>query len=585
MDKLLVISIGPVQEFISAARRSRDLWAGSMILSAMSRRAALALRDGRAGLIFPHPNTDLDGAIDKGDPVANILVAVCEGEVAGRIKELAAKAERAVRDVWRELGDKIERESFAGYLNKDRFKRQLQTGIEFYWAQVDLKPGDYRACRRELMHLLTSRKALRDFQQFAGEATIPKSSLDGARETVFLREIGDDAHANVRLKLRMHPGEQLDAVGLVKRAGVGTQQFPSIPRIAADPWLRGLQHADPNRLAELRDKCEHLMKTDEVEWMSAINPGKFPQMARVFPFEASVAFQSRLTSLRDEGADKQQIAELRTLVKKLEAANGEPNPYAAVLVADGDFMGKAISKIDSYPKHQDFSRELAAFAAAAEKTVKRHYGSPVFAGGDDVLAFVPVDTAIECADALRDDFEKAMGRWKVTLSVGIGVGHNLEAMEDLLSYARGAEQAAKKEKPERNALAIHFYPRSGLPVKVRRQWDTDIVKQLQTMIGLYLDNEFPDGAAYEIHEMARHYKGWQNKNPNLQPAMIADAKRVLGRKATSGAVLASIHQLLEKRLGKDSTGADMEMFAEQMLVARRFTGAYRQSRRRPGDSL
>lgn len=40
---LLALSIGPVQEFIAAARRSRDLWFGSYLLSEVSKAAALAL--------------------------------------------------------------------------------------------------------------------------------------------------------------------------------------------------------------------------------------------------------------------------------------------------------------------------------------------------------------------------------------------------------------------------------------------------------------------------------------------------------------------------------------------------------------
>ena len=40
MRHLLGIHIGPVQEFIAAARRSRDLWFGSWLLSELSKAAA-----------------------------------------------------------------------------------------------------------------------------------------------------------------------------------------------------------------------------------------------------------------------------------------------------------------------------------------------------------------------------------------------------------------------------------------------------------------------------------------------------------------------------------------------------------------
>ncbi|MCU0733383.1 MAG: hypothetical protein MUE84_17610, partial [Hyphomonas sp.] len=64
---LVQLSFGPVQSFISAARRSRDLWAGSRILSEIVRGSAQALKtsaNGRDGntLIYP-----VDRLVRTGD--------------------------------------------------------------------------------------------------------------------------------------------------------------------------------------------------------------------------------------------------------------------------------------------------------------------------------------------------------------------------------------------------------------------------------------------------------------------------------------------------------------------------------------
>ncbi|MCC6552844.1 MAG: hypothetical protein IT372_07450, partial [Polyangiaceae bacterium] len=40
---LLIVTLGPVQEFIAQARRTRDLWFGSHLLSEISRAAAAEL--------------------------------------------------------------------------------------------------------------------------------------------------------------------------------------------------------------------------------------------------------------------------------------------------------------------------------------------------------------------------------------------------------------------------------------------------------------------------------------------------------------------------------------------------------------
>lgn len=92
MSHLLAISIGPVQGFIAAARKTRDLWYGSELLSEVSRAAARSLRDGGATLIFPH-----DAALDatSGDgkvAVANKILAVVPHDPAAafaRARDLA----------------------------------------------------------------------------------------------------------------------------------------------------------------------------------------------------------------------------------------------------------------------------------------------------------------------------------------------------------------------------------------------------------------------------------------------------------------------------------------------------------------
>ena len=50
---LISIAIGPVQDFIASARRSRDLWFGSWLLSELSKAAAEYIDSQKGELIFP----------------------------------------------------------------------------------------------------------------------------------------------------------------------------------------------------------------------------------------------------------------------------------------------------------------------------------------------------------------------------------------------------------------------------------------------------------------------------------------------------------------------------------------------------
>ena len=75
---LLLVMLGPVQEFIAQARRTRDLWFGSHLLSELSRRAARAMVDGGAQLVFPaltkgHPEIEpCSGPLREDRPPLNI---------------------------------------------------------------------------------------------------------------------------------------------------------------------------------------------------------------------------------------------------------------------------------------------------------------------------------------------------------------------------------------------------------------------------------------------------------------------------------------------------------------------------------
>src|SRR3954454_6326689 len=55
MAQVLIVTLGPIQDFIEAARRSRDLWFGSWLLSELSKATArgMARECGLGALVFP----------------------------------------------------------------------------------------------------------------------------------------------------------------------------------------------------------------------------------------------------------------------------------------------------------------------------------------------------------------------------------------------------------------------------------------------------------------------------------------------------------------------------------------------------
>lgn len=198
----------------------------------------------------------------------------------------------------------------------------------------------------------------------------------------------------------------------------------------------------------------------------------------------------------------------------------EPHPYVACLVADGDHMGKFLDQIQNWESHQKVSRRLSKFAMDCRKIVEQdHMGSLVYAGGDDVLAFVCMTDALQCAQALKTHFHQQMklicnalknkepsiaGRRLPTLSVGIGIGHMLDNMADLLDMGRNAEKLAKKGSGEgdnkRNALAILLDKRSGGQLVWRASWDEDPVALLGQIQDRMQEGTLTIGKIHEIRD-------------------------------------------------------------------------------------
>ncbi|WP_115217422.1 hypothetical protein [Suttonella indologenes] len=83
---------------------------------------------------------------------------------------------------------------------------------------------------------------------------LPKSSLDGARETV----LPEKNSSLLRKKLGLSQSEQLDCAGVVKRLCGNPEQFTAITRVAAESWIAEVKHhAD---FEQVKQAYEELVK-------------------------------------------------------------------------------------------------------------------------------------------------------------------------------------------------------------------------------------------------------------------------------------------------------------------------------------
>jgi CRISPR-associated protein Cmr2 len=612
---LFVISIGSVQDFIAAARRTRDLWFGSHLLSEISKAAAKAIADEGGELIFPALDADSKDLkpSDEVDAfnVANIILAELPESITSP-SEVNKSARIAAKKAWMSYANKAKEE--AEKLDKDAIflkiwneqvtdvDEQTFDVIPIYAAWVQRSP-DYQKDRKRLMRLLSGRKSIRDFNPAKGHPKVPKSSLDGARERVLTEDL--EIRKRMALRLRLGKGEQLCAVALTKRLGGGKVAFPSVVRVAADPWIRGVISYGieaKNVLSEIGNLC-----VGENGFSSGT--GKIQKKYKEdFGYDGQIFYPSRLSKFLKPNPDSDSyednlseddllnLNKIKKMVNQLQKTENdcfgldEPDPYLAILIADGDRMGKAISDIKTPEEHREFSKNLSEFAKIARKIVESdNNGVLVYSGGDDVIAFLPVDKCLLAARDLHDKFgalkllkeDPGKGKYRLTLSVGIAIAHAFEPLEDLIEYGKNAEKAAKEPNKngqgDRNGLAVHLHKRGGgEPIRLREQWIDDsssLDKRLDKWAKMHNENELPDRAAYEMRELAEVYRNWKGTpKADLENLIKEDVKRMLKRKRPAGEedqkiLITEVDSMLK---GLDSY-QKVRHLADELILARKLS--------------
>lgn len=492
MKFLLTLSLGPVQDFIAAARKTADLYAGSDLLVSVARAVTLHLGD-HGQLIFP--------ADPKSDGANKILILLEEGKDPAALASSAKQvAQDTLEEFWAAAFQQLHPEQRA-LTDEPRARAQLSSFLEVYaaWWLLESEAG-YSVARKSVDRLLAGRKALRDFEVIEQQDEgIPKSPLDPARACVFkVPEVYEALKAGgvlTQSPLNLKGNEFLDAVSLLKRTNGS-----SLKTVLNT-------HTLAHRSITLEAK-----NRDEDDWI----PGY---------------------------------------------------AYFAVLVADGDRMGAKISVNDTLKAHQTLSKNLDEFAKLAQGSkltqgiVDKHHGFCVYAGGDDVLAFLPVTTAVQCARELARAFEKAV---QGTLSVGVAIVHYREPLSVSLEQARAAEKAAKnkagKTDAERgNRLALALHTRGGAPLEVVYLWDD--LKLLENALNAYATGAVSRGFPYELRELAL---GWPPELETVEGMEVlnAETRRILKRKRVREGAMATLE------LPTFSTKRDLERYADTLILAR-----------------
>ena len=527
-DALLILSIGPVQGFIAQARRAADLYTGSQLLAQFVNAAIDEI--GEDKVLYPRRVQS-----QRPRSLPNKLIARLP---AAQAVEIARQAEERIQERWQELAEPAKARLTNLVPPDDEWENMWTTQLvqlpEIYWTVTPWKEGlSYAQVYQQANRDFDARKRLRNFTAIEEQGR--KCTVCGERAALHRKGEKPRAYWSAiagkvgEAKLRSGGKEQLCAICAVKRFGeLGQEHFPSVSEMATVPFkrviLRQLQGdtIDLDSHQALVHVLERFVQSLSQAGIPSIDPEVVPTLSRML--ESTLYGETLKKLLRHDGewlfpeTYERKLAEvgssspqvkpliqaqnatrnLLQIAQKLGLTPHRPSPYYALLVADGDQMGKQIQKAaaEGPDKHRAISQALAEFADKQVYNIveEKHAGRVIYAGGDDVLALLPLSSALAAAEDLRKAYTRKMSGLleSPTMSAGIAIAHHLSPLGKIVAAARQAEHAAKDEY-DRNAVSVIFRKRSGAPVTMGAKWTFG--DNAQATINLLLDIQVRFSAA------------------------------------------------------------------------------------------
>jgi len=612
---LFIFALGPVQSFIVTARRTQDLWLGSQLLSNLALVGVQQADAQKASVVFPRKVND-----QWPQSIPNRFVAAVP---ANQGQAMGIAITQAVEKAWQGAAQKV-RGFFAELAPESGWQeawgRQTRGWLETYWIAWPWDGSDYGTAYRQAGLALDARKQVRVFPTSAepGETCTLcglRQVLHGRRETrrqirLFWNIIRQDSRIG---GAELQEGEQLCAVCTVKRfaarAGVRigeralkpADRFPSTSSIASatfkarvlENWreLRGHALAHLNALDALGARSgAPFAQPEKSDFLKKLAAGK-ADAERLLRYGGDFFYRESFALERLEDVlgrqpgdhDKEQAKKaMETLHDLFKAVNqlqnqrqiAPPHSYLAALVLDGDRMGQLLSESQTPDEHWAISDALVTFAQTEVPRIveAEHAGRLVYAGGDDVLALLPVDHVLSAADKLRQALTntlKAAGHKDRTASAGVSIVHHTHPLESALRAARHAEYVAKNAY-NRNALVVEALRRSGESIQVGLNWSyeggtADTLAVVDEVQALFAEGTLSSKIAYDLRHEA----------PALAEVPLAheaELTRLLTRhwqKKPVEAYRSNIQALAEKLAELCEKGRiGIELVAEWLLIAR-----------------
>ena len=520
----LDISIGPVQGFVAQSRRTRDLWGSSYLLSFLAAHACHGASKAGARNFQPSVKDDplycwVSGERVEEPPLASLpnhfRMCVDDDQVA----EAVAKAALAdFNQAWWQVYDAVwhqyvDEACGVGKKTRDIWDRQVRRFWEVTWTAGNSSNGSNSNLLARRKHWRASYPpeepgdkctVMHEWQELSGY-TRATSREQRAGQDDFWKQI-----RNRTGELNLRENERLCAIALVKRLfptvsrkAIGweldTESWPSTVHMAARPWIRQVACNVSGKAKEYAKEVErHAPKGVRSErppdGLGNENEDEEEHFAQLDAnwFHRDYVNSDRLCPLKEE--DKEEAARQRQdllgrlteiyAVNKTHTADGAPLSFYALLLADGDRLGKLVHETSP----EEVGNALKEFTCKVPEIVSKHDGEVVYAGGDDVLAMLPLERALECAERLSKCYRSSfVGRQKATLSAALVYAHIKLPMRHVLDEAHRLLDKVAKEGNGRNSLAVTVMKPSGVNCLWTSTWerqDLEDTTGASTAVGL-----------------------------------------------------------------------------------------------------
>ena len=523
-------TLGPVQSFVAQARRTRDFWAGSFLLSWLSAVAMQAVIKQDGNIIFPMVDEDyLAWLENKGTGKAPSQGCV-PNRFKGGLAQVPAdfKPELVVDSIqlaWKGLADKVWQQDLSACpaLTRAIWERQVNAFWEVSWAlSNDKTESNLLDRRKNWRNYLPPEEAgvkcmmMDGWQELSGIATPNAKGLEA-----FWEDLREQGKLGIATDLRSH--EYLCAIAFIKRRfarcfaevyvempGAWTLQgwkvnasVPSVAYMAAAPWLaKVLTDAPVAELQAFHEEAKKLTQSygEYDTRLDCIDKVLFKLEDKKLcwdtkSLDGNVFFEAALDN-KNIYEDQKQAQVVKRALKKLLAKTNElrsekalepVSPFYAVLIMDGDSLGKKMSDTN---KQEAISKGLENFTKGVGEVVEQHSGFLIYAGGDDVLALLPLEEALNCAYKVRVHYEQSFKDYpdiKTTISAAIEYAHIKMPLGKILADAHHLLDEIAKDKTGRDAVAVRVWKPGGQHLEWAMPWEYAVVDEVVVMDKLAKD--------------------------------------------------------------------------------------------------